>query len=155
VNGIDHTILVVDDDPNEVELIGRAFRKAGFASQIHSASDTEVALQYLKGEGTFVDRQQFPMPHLVLLDHKMPGSSEWEVLRWVRQQPKFDRLVVVIFSGSDDPRNEKTAYGLGANACHVKPQNFDEYTQVIKRIGEFWLMRGGLDSTTGSGPPTQ
>lgn len=136
------TILVVDDDPNEVELIGRAFRKAGFASSIRSASQTEQALQYLRGEGPFADRQQFPIPTLVVLDHKMPGSTEWEVLRWVRQQPKFDRLIVVVFSGSDDPQNEKMAYKLGANAYHTKPQNFDDYTQVIKRIGEFWLLHG-------------
>jgi CheY-like chemotaxis protein len=140
------TILVVDDDPNEVELIGRAFRKAGFDSLIHSANNSEEAMQYLKGEGRFADRQQFPMPQLVVLDHKMPGSSEWEVLRWVRQQPKYDSLVLVIFSGSDDPNNEKMAYQLGANAYHTKPQNFEDYAQVIKRIGEFWMMRSGLDS---------
>ncbi len=146
VKEIQRTILVVDDDPNEIELIGRAFRKAGFESLVHSANNTEDALHYLKGEGRFSNRQMYPMPQLVVLDHKMPGSSEWEVLRWVRQQPKFDNLVVIIFSGSDDPQNEKMAYQLGANAYHTKPQNFEDYTQVIRKIGEFWMLRGGLDS---------
>jgi Response regulators consisting of a CheY-like receiver domain and a winged-helix DNA-binding domain len=139
-------ILVVDDDSNEVQLIGRALRKAGFDSQLQVACTAEEALDYLQGNGKYANREEFPIPALVVLDHKMPGSSDWEVLRWVRSQPKFQALVVVIFSGSDDPQNEKKAYELGANAYHIKPQSFEEYTQVVRRIGEFWIARGGLST---------
>jgi two-component system response regulator len=137
----DRTILVVDDSVEDVNLIRLAFQKSGFSNGIQAVGDTEAALQFLKGEGEHADRVKFPIPHLVILDHQLPGDA-LEVVRWVRQQPGIKHLAIVVFSGSPNPNYEKEAYQAGASAYHVKPQEFGEFLAVIKKIGEFWLMGG-------------
>ena len=141
------TILVVEDSGDDAVLIRVAFRKAGFDDPFQTVGHPGEALRYLKGEGEYADRARFPFPHLILLDHKMPGDS-WEIIEWVRRRPELRSLPVVVFSGSADPSHEKKAYDLGANAYHVKPQNFEEFTETVKRIGEFWL-RGGSGAIGG------
>jgi CheY-like chemotaxis protein len=132
-------ILVVDDSQDDAELITRAFRRAGFDNPLHTVGHTAEALEYLKGQGRYADRGRFPLPRLMLLDHAMPGDG-YQLLEWVRHQGNLRRLAVVVFSGSENPDHEKTARDLGANAYHIKPQDFAGLTQTIRRIGEFWLM---------------
>jgi len=143
MTGREGTILIIDDDSAEAELIVRAFRKSGFDNPMHAVTDGDEAKKYLRGEGQYLDRKRFPFPRLVLLDHRMPGTSGWEVLQWFRKDPQFMQLVVVIFSGSHNPDDEKRALELGANAFHIKPQSSEEYESVLKRVAEFWLL-GGL-----------
>ena len=145
----ERTILVVDDSVEDVNLIRLAFQKAGFSNTIQAVGDTEAALQYLKGEGEYADRAKFPYPHLVILDHQLPGDA-LEVVGWAHQRRGLELLPVVVFSGSPNPNYEKEAYQAGASAYHIKPQEFGEFVAVIKRIGEFWLMGGGV-SRTGEG----
>ena len=135
------TILVVDDSESDAELIKRAFQKTGFNSRICWVCDGQQALAYLHGEGKFAERAQFPLPNLVLLDHSLPGTSGWETLRWMKGQPQFKELPVVVFSGSEHPEHEQKARALGANAYHVKPSDFAQFCAVIRRIGEFWLQQ--------------
>src|SRR2546422_1379981 len=85
-------ILLVDDNPDDVLLIQRAFHKAGVRDALKVVRDGDQAIQYLSGSGPYADRQSFPLPFLVLLDLKMPGTDGFDVLEWTRAQPEFKRL---------------------------------------------------------------
>ena len=144
------TILLAEDTPDDADLIKAAFRAAGLDNPIHAVWRGEEVIQYLKGEGAYADREKFARPWVVLLDLAMPGVGGWEVLTWVRQQPQFRLLPVVILTGSILPDAEKKALDLGASAYEVKPQSFDELVQLIKKIAGFWLFSGGLAQTDSS-----
>jgi DNA-binding response OmpR family regulator len=93
----------------------------------------------LQGAGIFADRTAHPLPQLVLLDLNMPRLNGFDVLEWVRQQPRFSSLQLVIFSGSDEAKDINRAYGLGANWYLVKPHSMDELTALVERFKKFWL----------------
>jgi DNA-binding NarL/FixJ family response regulator len=92
----------------------------------------------LKGQGQYSDRQLFPIPAFVLLDHAMPCDG-LEVLQWVRKRPEFSSLAVVIFTGSQNPEHEAMVMKAGANAYHLKPQSFGDFVKTIRKIGDTWL----------------
>jgi len=131
-------VLVIEDSAQDAGLIRIAFEKAGFDNPVRVLHDPQEALRYLAAEGEYSDRGACPMPGLVMLDHKMPGDG-WPVIEYVRSRADLEWLPVVVFSGSDDPIHQEKARSLGANAYHVKPQDFGEFIGTIKRIGDFWL----------------
>jgi DNA-binding response OmpR family regulator len=135
------TVLLVDGDRNDTELTFQAFRRAGFDNRIFAVHTKSDAMSFLRGEGEYADRSRFPMPHLILLDHKTPGE-DWVILKWVRSHPRWNNLPVAILTGSINPADQKKAEEMGANAYHVKPQAFNDLSELIRRIGEFWLPRG-------------
>src|SRR2546421_2007732 len=96
------TILQVEDDPNDVFFFQRAMKKAGVPNPTHVVSDGQQAIDYLQGAGKFADREQFPLPSLVLLDLKLPYVMGLEVLRWIRQQPGTPMVVVMLTASSED-----------------------------------------------------
>ena len=87
-----HTVLLVEDDPNDVFLVERAVRKAGVRATLQVVGDGDKAVAYLGGQGPYTDRERHPLPVLVLLDLKLPRRSGLEVLTWLRQQPGLKRL---------------------------------------------------------------
>src|SRR3954464_7928818 len=89
-------ILLVDDNPHDVVLIRLAFRKVGIIDTIQLVKDGTEAMLYIKGEGAYKDRKQFPPPTLILLDLKMPQTSGFDVLKWVREQKSLEAVVVVV-----------------------------------------------------------
>src|SRR5580765_8485160 len=113
-------ILQVEDDPNDVYFLQHAMTKAGVANPIHVASDGQQAIDYLKGAGKFADRDQFPLPCLVLLDLKLPHVMGLDVLKWIRQESGLS-LVVLLLTASAEEADIAAAYRLGANAFLVKP----------------------------------
>lgn len=131
-------ILLVDDDSNDVLLIQRAFQKAGLKDTLKVTRDGQQAIDYLKGQGHYADRSRFPLPFLVLLDLKMPGTSGFEVLHWVRSQPDLRRLLVVVLTSSNLQADVDRAYELGANSYLVKPVEFEEMVNMIKRFEAYW-----------------
>jgi len=133
------TILHVEDDPNDVLLIARAFRKAEVPAHIQVVNDGEQAVHYLGGHNSFAQREQFPVPVLVLLDLKLPRKSGIEVLEWIRSQPGLKRLPVVMLTSSKQPIDINRAYDLGVNAYLVKPVNFDALVEMVKTLASFWL----------------
>jgi CheY-like chemotaxis protein len=137
----ERTVLVVDDSGEDVNLIRVALQKAGFNNPVQAVCGSEEALQFLEGDGEYADRAKFPRPHLIILDHRMPGDA-LDVIRWVRRRPESIPLPIVVFTGSTNPTYEREAYEAGASAYHIKPQTFEEFVAVIKRIAEFWLMGG-------------
>ena len=132
------TILHVEDDPNDVLLVQRAFKKSRSMAVVQSVADGDQALAYLAGADVFADRDQYPAPALVLLDLKMPRKSGLEVLTWIRQQPQFKRLIVVVFTSSRHDHDVTLAYELGANSYLMKPVGFEALQETIKQVDQYW-----------------
>ncbi len=131
-------ILLAEDDGNDVLLIQRAFQKAGLRETLKIARDGQEAIEYLGGEGAYANREKYPMPFLLLLDLKMPGTDGFEVLRWVRAEPELKRLLVVVLTSSNLQADVDRAYELGANSYLVKPVEFDEMVNMIQRFEAYW-----------------
>jgi CheY-like chemotaxis protein len=132
------TILLVDDDENDVFLVQRAMKKAGVVNPIRVVSDGQEAIDYFKGAGKFANRDEFPSPCLVLLDLKLPHVMGLDVLKWIRQQPEV-AAIVVMFSSSREEADIATAYRLGANGYLVKPPDANRLTDMARAIKDFWL----------------
>ena len=134
----DQFILLAEDDPNDTLLISRAFQKAGFGNVLKCVSDGDQAVEYLQGENLYADRARFPLPFLLLLDLKMPGTDGFEVLQWIRAQPDFKRLLVVVLTSSNLQADVDRAYELGANSYLVKPVEFNQMVNMIQRFEAYW-----------------
>ncbi|NOX20755.1 MAG: response regulator [Nitrospirae bacterium] len=136
----DLTILLVEDDPNDVILIKRAFQKNGLINPIKVVSNGEEAIQYLEGKGPFSDRARYPIPILILLDLKMPKMSGFEFLKWVRAHPKYKKIIVVILTSSRESPDINRAYELGANSFLVKPVEFTDLIRLVKELHLYWIL---------------
>jgi DNA-binding response OmpR family regulator len=133
-----HTILLVEDEDDDVFFFKTAMAKAGIVSQLHVARDGQEALDYFQGTGKFQDRAQFPLPDLMFLDLKLPKVMGLEVLKWIRQQPELASIVVIL-SSSSDREDVATAYRLGANAYLVKPTDISHLMKMVSCVHDFWL----------------
>jgi len=102
------------------------------------ARDGEQAINYLSGKGIYSNREQYPLPFLLLLDLKMPGTDGFEVLEWLRNEPQLKRLLVVVLTSSNLQSDVDRAYELGANSYLVKPVSFDEMVHLIQRFEAYW-----------------
>ena len=134
------TLLLVEDDPNDVMLFRRAKDKSKLANPLQVVEDGEAALAYLSGRGIYADRNLYPFPALMLLDLKLPRKSGLEVLAWLRQQPGINRLPVVVLTSSKESLDVGRAYDLGANSYLVKPVAFDNLLGMVKALGMYWLI---------------
>src|ERR1044072_3483786 len=110
------TILVAEDDEGTQILLTRAFKKAGSRSQLRFVNDGREAMCYLQGSQQFNNREEFPLPHLVLLEIKMPGMDGFEVLRRIRRERTTQEMIVVMFSSSDEQSDIARAFAGGANS---------------------------------------
>ena len=133
------TLLIVEDNDNDVALLRRAFTKAKVLNPIHFVRSAEEAVAYIIGTGKYRNRVEFPIPVLILLDLKMPGMGGHGFLAWLRAQPDFQTLRVVVLSGSDDMRDVNLAYQLGANSFLIKPADFDRFVEISSALNGFWL----------------
>ena len=136
----DPTILVVEDNPTDVMLIRRAFEKSKLANPVHVVGDGDAAVEYFSGEGTYADREKFPLPILMLLDLKLPKRSGLEVLEWLRIQETLKRIPVVVLTSSQQDRDVNAAYDIGVNSYLVKPVEFEGLLQMLKTVNLYWLM---------------
>lgn len=134
------TILLVEDNPDDVLLMQRAFRKANLANPLQVVDDGEKAVAYLGGQKPYEDRDRHPTPVLVLLDLKLPRFSGLEVLEWVRAKEGLNRLPIVVLTSSADSGDVNTAYDLGANSYLVKPVGFDALFDMVKILQPYWLI---------------
>lgn len=133
------TILVVDDDENELILIERAFRAIGVKDPIHPVQGGEEAIRYMKGEGKFADREVYEYPTFVTLDLKMPKVDGFAVLEHLKKNPDWAIIPTVILTGSSDLDDIKRAYALGASSYHVKPSSSDALREQLKILHEYWM----------------
>jgi len=127
------TVLLVEDDLNDIFLVKRAFKMAHLRNPLQVVTDGQEAIHYLKGEIKYSDRNAFPLPKLIVMDIKMPRRSGFEVLDWVKgRQGVLRRIPIIIVSSSDNPGDINRAYELGANAYMVKPVNFKEVEHLFE-----------------------
>jgi CheY-like chemotaxis protein len=133
------SLLLVEDNPMDVELIVDAFKEARLGNKIHIARNGKEALEFLFGEGIYADRNQYPLPDIILLDLKMPGIDGHEVLRRIKETPLLKRLPVIILTSSRDEGDRAMSYDNGANSYLVKPVSFDEFLKVVKQVSDYWL----------------
>lgn len=132
-------ILLVEDNPLEVELTLRPLQELDPTSHIEVARDGEEALDFLLGRGAFRHRLAAPLPRLVLLDLKLPKLDGIDVLRAVRGNSRTCMIPVVVLTSSTDPRQLAQCYQLGANSCVQKPVRHDEFWSAIQTLGRYWL----------------
>ena len=133
-------VLLAEDNPNDVELVRRAFREAKALNPVHAVGDGEQAIQYLAGEGKYADRAVYPFPALFLLDLKMPVKDGLEVLRWLHEHPDIPaKLPVVVFSSTELPAETQMAYAMDIQACIVKPLEYAALREKIRILKEYWL----------------
>ena len=119
--------------------LGRAFVKAKVLNPVQVARDGAEALAYLSGEGKYANRAEYPLPALVLLDLRLPKMDGFEVLVWIRQQPRIASLRVVVLSGSNAMTDVNRAYRLGANSFLIKPVDFDRFVEVSQALSGYWI----------------
>lgn len=135
----DHTILLVEDDKNDVFFFQRAAEKAGLTCFLRIARDGSEAIEYLSGAGTFADRVQFPLPSMVLLDLNLPRQHGLEVLQWIRGQAPDPTVPVIVLTSSTSERDVREAYRLGANSYLNKPSGAEDLVALVRALNAYWF----------------
>ncbi len=133
------SVMLVEDNPNDVELTLTALREAHLANEIIVKNDGEQALDYLLRRGSHAGRAD-GHPAVILLDLKMPKVDGHEVLRQIRADPELRLIPVVVLTSSREEKDLFESYDNGANAYVVKPVDFDEFITAISKLGVFWAL---------------
>ncbi|HEX9899375.1 MAG TPA: response regulator [Candidatus Methylomirabilis sp.] len=136
----DRSILLVEDNPDDVALTLRALKKNNIANQVVVASDGAEALDYLFGTGKHSGRDLGEMPAVVLLDLKLPKVDGLEVLRRLRTDERTKLLRVVILTSSKEEQDLMNGYKLGANSYVRKPVDFVKFVDAVRQLGMYWLV---------------
>jgi two-component system response regulator len=133
-------ILLVEDNPSDVELTKRALEKGRIANELVVAEDGEEAIHYLWGTGAHAGRDVSELPALALLDLKLPKIPGLEVLRRIRSDARTKRLPVVILTSSKEEQDVAAGYDLGVNSYIRKPVDFKQFAHCIEQLGLYWLV---------------
>ncbi len=133
------TILVVEDDANDLFFLKRAFSGVQSKCLMQAVGDGAEAIDYLRGVDDYSDRKQFPLPALILMDLKMPRVDGFEFLSWLRREPGLKLIPVIVLSSSNLPRDVKRAYELGANSFVVKAQDNTSLPETLQTLATYWL----------------
>jgi CheY-like chemotaxis protein len=135
------TVLLVEDDENDVAFFRRALTKANVPFQVQVASDGQQAMNYMKGAGEFSDRDRFPLPKYIITDTKMSPVSGAEFLKWLKEQPEFHVIPTIILGGSATPAEVENAYDkLGVHSYIIKPADNRKLQEMVKLIFDYWEM---------------
>ena len=133
-------ILLVEDNPDDVELTRLAFDEAKIANQLAVVGDGAEALDYLFARGRFADRDPADLPSLVLLDLNLPKVDGREVLQAIRANETTRSLPVVVLTTSTEPFDVEATYALGVNSYIQKPVDFEQFVWAVKQVGLYWLV---------------
>jgi CheY-like chemotaxis protein len=132
-------ILIVEDDPNDIELTLTALGDYNLANEVVVTRDGQEALDYLNCQGEFVDRPS-ENPAVVLLDLKLPKLDGLEVLQKIKSDDRLKMIPVVVLTSSHEESDKMRSYSLGVNAYVVKPVDFHEFVNAVKELGAFWAV---------------
>ena len=134
------TILLVEDNPDDVDLTRRAFQRAGVTQPLEVVEDGVEALDYLFARGAYSGRVGQPLPALVLLDLKLPRMDGHEVLRQIRANTLTRFLPVVVLTSSDEQKDLVESYSQGCNSYVRKPVSYTEFVEAARQLGLYWLV---------------
>jgi CheY-like chemotaxis protein len=133
------TIMVVDDDPNDLFFIERAFREIGVKDPIHKISGGQEAISFMMGEGIYSNRSLYAYPTFITTDLKMSGTDGFAVLEYLQENPEFAIIPTVVLTSSRDLDDIKKAYMLGASSYHVKPTSPPDLRVLLKVLHDYWM----------------
>ena len=133
-------ILLVEDNPSDVDLTKRAFEKRNLVNILVVARDGQEALDYLFGAGAYAGRNVADPPACILLDLKLPKVDGVTVLQTIKSDQRTRMIPVIVLTSSNELRDLKACYGLGTNSYIRKPVDFDEFVEVVSHLGMYWLM---------------
>lgn len=139
--GIRNAILVADDSADDALLLKLALKKAKVVNAVFTVPDGEEAIAYLKGEGQYADREQYPFPVLLLVDLLMPRKSGFDVLAWLKENPK-PKLGVVVLSGVTEVKEMTRASALGAHSFLIKPLHVQDFLNLVHAIKDIRIKGG-------------
>ena len=137
-------ILLVEDNPTDVELTLRALKGHNLANKVHVVGDGEEALEFIFARGSYQDREIDHKPKLILLDLKLPKVDGLEVLKKVKSNHSTKDIPVVVLTSSKEERDRVESYRLGVNSYIVKSVDFDQLTNSVQELGLYWLLLNEL-----------
>jgi len=140
MSDVSKDILLVEDNPDDVTLTLRAFKRSHVMNAIDVARDGIEALDYLFARGDYLSRVGLPLPTLIILDLKLPKLDGLGVLKAIRAEERTRLLPVVILTSSKEEQDLISGYSLGANSYVRKPVDFAEFVEAVKVLGIYWLM---------------
>ena len=133
-------ILLVEDNPSDVDLTKRAFEKKHLANTLVVARDGQDALDYLFGAGAYAGRNVADLPACILLDLKLPRVDGVTVLQTIKNDKRTRMIPVIVLTSSDEPRDVLKCYDLGTNSYIRKPVDFDGFVEAVSHLGLYWLV---------------
>jgi CheY-like chemotaxis protein len=133
-------ILLVEDNPDDLEMSLHALRKAKIANRIQVARDGQEALDFIFCEGAFASRNMENAPRVVLLDLKLPKVDGLEVLKRIKSDHRTRKIPVVILTSSKEQNDVIESYDLGTNSYIVKPVSLDQFVAAVQNLGMYWLL---------------
>jgi CheY-like chemotaxis protein len=133
-------ILLVEDNPRDMEMTLRSLKKANVANHIHVVRDGAEALDFLFGEGQYAGRRVEDVPRLVLLDLKLPKVDGLEVLQRIKADARTKAVPVVVLTSSQEQKDVVESYKLGVNSYIVKPVDFESFLTAVRELGMYWML---------------
>jgi CheY-like chemotaxis protein len=133
-------ILLVEDNPSDLEVALRALKEHNLCNKVQIARDGEEALDFIFCQGPYADRRLDELPRVILLDLKLPLIDGMEVLRQIRGDARTRNVPVVVLTSSTEERDVVESYALGVNSYIAKPVDFDQFSNAMQTIGMYWLM---------------
>ncbi len=137
-------ILLVEDNPTDVELTLRALKKNNLANKVQVVTDGEQALEFIFATGAYKDRKTDKKPKVILLDLKLPKVDGLQVLRKIKSDERTKNIPVVVLTSSKEEKDRIESYRLGVNSYIAKPVDFNQFTKAVSELGLYWVLLNEL-----------
>lgn len=132
-------VLLVEDNPDHAEMILRCFEEMRVPNKIHHVVDGEAALDYVFRRGDYADPEKSPLPHVILLDLRLPKIDGLNVLKQIKSTDELRKIPIIILTTSDANKDVNNSYNNHANSYLVKPVDFNKFKEIINDLGFYWL----------------
>jgi len=132
-------IFLIEDRPDEIELMKQALHQAGVTNPLRMISDGAEAIAYFEGRDRYADRHTYPLPRLVLLDLKLPNRTGLDIVKWLKNDDRLKRIPVILVTSSREVSDMEKAYSAGVNSYLVKPTSFRDFVETMKITATYWI----------------